>query len=174
MRELRSRGIDASLTVVGCSPPAGSNDPHLCVIPFLDKSVAQDHQRLNELFKCSDFMLFPTRNEAFGVVCCEANAFGLPLIACRRGGVPIWTNENGISLEPEATALAYADAVQSLINDPDRYFQLALSGRRMFDTRLNWDAWGKSMSTIFERVLERRQLLLSRQFLNENHSPPGF
>lgn len=154
LRELRSRGISASLTVVGCSPPSGISDPDLYVIPFLDKSVPQQRQRLRELLVSSDFMLFPTRSEAFGIVCCEANAFGLPLIACKVGGVPVWNEENGIALDPGAPASAYADAVYSLVLDPEHYRRLALSSRKMFDERLNWDEWGRSMARIFKRVLK--------------------
>ena len=115
MRELRSRGIDARLTVVGCSPPAAAKDAHLQVIPFLNKSVPEDRKQLKELFLSSDFMLFPTRREAFGVVCCEANAFGLPLIASDTGGVPVWNGENGILLAAEAPAGEYAAAIQGLV-----------------------------------------------------------
>jgi glycosyltransferase involved in cell wall biosynthesis len=155
MRELRSRGISASLTVIGCSPPSGVSDPYLRVIPFLDKSLPQDRTRMNELLLHSDFMVFPTRREAYGVVCCEANAFGLPLIASDAGGLPVWNGENGVLLAADAAPSAYADAVQALTDDPGRYFTLALSSRKLFETRLNWDAWGKTMAHIFGSVLEQ-------------------
>ncbi|HET9182727.1 MAG TPA: glycosyltransferase family 4 protein [Candidatus Angelobacter sp.] len=155
MRELRTRGIDASLTVVGCSPPAGVRDRQLQVIPFLNKSVPEQRKRLNNLFMSSDFMLFPTRREAFGVVCCEANAFGLPLIASNGGGLPVWNGENGILLAADAPPDKYADVVQNLIADPEQYRALAMAGRKMFESRLNWDAWGKAMANILERIIQK-------------------
>ena len=118
MRELRRRGIDAHLTVVGCSPPGSISDPHLQILPFLSKSVPEQRKQLNDLFLHSDFMLFPTHREAFGVVCCEANAFGLPLLASNTGGVPVRNGENGLLLENGASGSEYADAVQSLSTDP--------------------------------------------------------
>lgn len=155
MRQLRSTGINASLTIVGCSPPGGISDPNLHVIPLLDKSVPEQRRRLDELLMSSDFMLFPTRSEAFGIVCCEANAFGLPLIARKVGGIPLWNNENGISIDREAPPSAYADTIYSLMQDPERYHKLALSSRKMFDTRLNWDNWRRGMSNVFERVVSQ-------------------
>jgi len=152
MRELRARGVNASLTVVGCVPPASAEDQNLEIIPFLDKSLPEQRQRLDKLLLESDFMLFPTRREAYGVVCCEANAFGLPLIASDGGGVPVWNGENGILLRAEASGQEYADTIQALMNDPARYLAMARSGREAFDTKLNWDSWGQSMAKIFRAV----------------------
>jgi glycosyltransferase involved in cell wall biosynthesis len=160
MRLLRERGVNATLTVIGCVPPGSAGEPHVRVIPFLDKNLPEDQKRLSQLLLESDFMLFPTRREAFGIVCCEANAHGLPLIVSDGGGVPVRDGENGILLPADASGGDYADAVQSLLKDPGRYKQLARGGRQAFESHLNWDAWGRSMAMVFRRVLaeqEKRQ-----------------
>jgi glycosyltransferase involved in cell wall biosynthesis len=156
MRQLRERGVNATLTVVGCVPPGAASEPHMRVIPFLNKSLAKDQQQLIRLLLESDFMLFPTRREAFGVVCCEANACGIPLIVSDAGGVPVRDGENGILLPSGASGRDYADAVEALLNNPERYLQLARGGRDAFDSRLNWGAWGRSMDTVFHHVLAER------------------
>jgi glycosyltransferase involved in cell wall biosynthesis len=153
MCKLRERGIDAELTVVGCSPPRSSFHPKMHVIRFLDKSVPSERRRLNQLLLDSDFMVFPTQREAYGIVCCEANAFGLPVIASNGGGVPVWNGENGILLPADAAGEAYADEIQAMIENPDRYRALAFGGRRTFEERLNWDAWARSMSEIFQQAI---------------------
>ena len=154
--KLRERGVNAELTVVGCSPPSHCIHPSMTVIPFLDKSIPEHRERFNQLLHDSDFMLFPTRREAYGIVCCEANAFGLPVLASDAGGVPVWDGENGILLPVEAGGAAYADAVQALIEHPPDYTALALGGRRTFEDRLNWDSWGRSMAQIFRELLAAR------------------
>lgn len=156
MCKLRERGINADLTVVGCSPPKSSAHPNVHVIPFLDKSVPSQRSLLNQLLLDSDFMIFPTRREAYGVVCCEANAFGLPVIASDGGGVPVWNGENGILLPVEAGGEEYANEIQALIENPARCRALAYSGRRMYEERLNWDAWGRSMSELFHKAISQR------------------
>ena len=156
MRELRARGVNANLTVVGCMPPGNVEGNGLEVVPFLDKAVPEQRRRLDQLLLESDFMLFPTRREAYGVVCCEANAFGLPLIASDGGGVPVRNGENGILLGAEASGHEYADNIQALMSDSSRYLEFVRSGRSAFDSRLNWDAWGKSMAEIFRCVLSRK------------------
>ncbi len=156
MRELRNRGLDASLTVVGCLPPPGVLDPHLQVIRFLDKSVPEHCRRLEALYLGSDFLLFPSQREAYGVVCCEANAFALPVIASDAGGVPVVDGENGLLLPAGASPEAYADAIGALLRSPERYRALATGGRNAFESRLNWDAWGASMLPILRQAIACR------------------
>jgi glycosyltransferase involved in cell wall biosynthesis len=157
MRQLRRRGVNATLTVVGCVPPGGMNEADVHVIPFLDKSRLEHQQQLVRLLMESDIMLFPTRREAFGIVCCEANACGTPLIVSDTGGVPVRDGQNGVLLPPTATGSDYADAVQSLLANPDRYLRLSRGGRQAFESRLNWDAWGQSMTAVFRRVLTEKE-----------------
>ena len=154
MHKLRERGVNATLTVVGCTPPEATNEPYLRVVPFLDKANPEHQRQLNQLLTEADFMLFPTRREAFGVVCCEANAYGLPLIASDGGGVPVRNGENGILLPSAASGTDYADVVHCILKDSKRYMQLAQAGRHAFESYLNWDTWGRSMAEIFRHVLD--------------------
>lgn len=155
MQLLRARGVNVTLTVVGCVPPSGISNPHLEVIPFLDKAVPEQQQQLGRLMLQADFMIFPTRRDASPIICAEANAFGLPLVAADLGGLAVRNGENGILLRPEASATDYADVIQDLMNDSQRYLALALGGRSAYDSRLNWDAWGRSMAALFHEYPEK-------------------
>jgi glycosyltransferase involved in cell wall biosynthesis len=156
LQELRRRGVNASLTIVGCRPPARLADPNCHVIPFLDKRKPDDREQLRSLFLNSDFLIFPTRRDASPIVCCEASAFGLPQIVSDVGGLPVRDDENGIRLPASASAPDYAEAIQQLFADRGRYAALAGSSRSMFDSSLNWDAWGRAMDEVFRDVLKRR------------------
>jgi glycosyltransferase involved in cell wall biosynthesis len=156
MQELRRRGVNASLTIVGCRPPAHLADPNCHVIPFLDKRKPEDRDQIGTLFLNSDFMVFPTRRDASPLVCCEASAFGLPQIVSDVGGLPVRDGVNGIRLPAAAPAPVYADAMQRLFEDHDQYVSLARSSRDEFESSLNWDAWGRAMDRVFHDVLEKR------------------
>ena len=146
--ELERRGIKARLTICGCVPPQGYTHPRMEVIPFLDKSKPEDSDRFAALLTGAHFLILPTRAECAGVVIAEANAFGIPALATDTGGVPSMIEEgiNGFLLPLDATGDDYADHIQRVYRDAAAYRALVRSSRQRYDDRLNWDAWGRSMS----------------------------
>ena len=80
---------------------------------------------------------------------CEANAFGLPVIATATGGTPevVKDGENGFLLPFTARGDAYAEIIKELFHDEQRYSTFVQSSRAAFDNRLNWDAWGSAAAT---------------------------
>ena len=53
----------------------------------------QNRQRLEQIVSKSHRLLLPTRAECYGIVFCEANAYGLPVFATRVGGIPTIVKE---------------------------------------------------------------------------------
>lgn len=157
MLELRRRGLDVTLTVVGCRPPSERIHAGLRVIPFLNKNKREDQQELRSVFLDSDFMIFPTRRDASPIVCCEASAFGLPQLVSDVGGLPVQDGVNGFRLPLDASASEYADVIQRLLADRNAYLSLVRSARALFETRLNWDAWGRSMASLFDEILQQQE-----------------
>ncbi len=147
---LLALGIDAELTVVGCTPPAHVRHPRLRVVPFLNKQVPEQRREFERLWTGADFFILPSRCECAGVVYCEAAAYALPSLATRTGGVPSLVREgrNGFTLPPEAGGEAYAERIARVVEDPRGYEALCESSRDEFEARLNWDAWGERVRAI--------------------------
>jgi glycosyltransferase involved in cell wall biosynthesis len=160
---LEEMGIQAELYICGCVPPEGIAHPRLTVIPRLDKSDRQQYRKMQELYLTSDFLLLPTRKECFGVVFCEASAYGLPSIATDTGGVAgaVTNGENGFLLPPAARGAEYAALIAELYRDDLRYRRLVVSSRAAFEARLNWDVWATNLKKLMTDVLDRRQLISS-------------
>jgi glycosyltransferase involved in cell wall biosynthesis len=155
---LLERGVDATLTLCGCVPPSGFEHPRFRVIPFLDKHDPEQREMMKQLLLNAHFLLFPTRAEAFGVVTCEASAYGLPTIATDTGGVggALRNGINGFLMPYEARGDVYADKIMEIIAVPEQYHALVVSSRDEFERRLNWDAWGRSMHSVFFHALKNR------------------
>lgn len=143
LSKLEEMGIKAELNVCGCTPPKHLSHKGMKTIPFLDKNDDNQLKILEELLLASDFLLLPTRAECFGIVFCEANAFGLPVITTDTGGVSevIRNGENGFMLPVTARGAEYGKVIYEIYQDKQRYQQLVQSSRQAFDERLNWDAW---------------------------------
>jgi glycosyltransferase involved in cell wall biosynthesis len=153
--ELDKIGVAAELVVCGCTPPAHYTHKAMRIIPFLDKTAAADMKKLYELFSLTDFLLLPTRAEGFGIVFCEANAFGVPAITSDTGGVSgaVTNGENGYRLPLSATGAEYARLIADIYLDDHRYKKLSQTSREKFEKQLNWDAWATSLREIIAEKL---------------------
>ncbi len=145
--ELLRRGVDCRLTVCGCVPPPEFAHPRMEVIPFLNKNSEQDRVRFHELMLSTHFLVLPTRAECYGVVFCEASAYGIPSLATDTGGVSsaIEEGENGFLFPPEARGAAYADRIESVWRGGG-YAELVRSSRDRYERLLNWPAWAEEVA----------------------------
>jgi hypothetical protein len=158
LRSLRAGGVDAELTVVGCTPPQPIDEPGLHLVGFLDKDRSEDRERLHDLYRAADFFLLPSRSECYGIVFCEAAAHGLPAVATRTGGVPEVVREgvNGHTVPHDDLGPGYAEAIAELWSDQPRYQALRVSSRQEFETRLNWDVWAQMTGAAMAEVIQVR------------------
>jgi glycosyltransferase involved in cell wall biosynthesis len=95
---------------------------------------------LAKLFAESHFLVLPSRAEAYGIVLCEAAAFGLPAIASHTGGIPSIVRHSltGVLLAKEASAADYAAAMTRLFEDNALYRRMAMAAYYEYKARLNW------------------------------------
>jgi glycosyltransferase involved in cell wall biosynthesis len=154
--ELDKLDINAELTICGCIPPEEFIHERMKVIPFLDKNDSKQSKQLQELFLNSDFLILPSRTEAYGVVFCEANAYGLPSITTQTGGISgvIEEGRNGFMLPLAARGNEYALLIKKLYEDEEIYQQLVKSSRETFDEKLNWDSWGIKVNVLINQLLK--------------------
>ena len=154
---LRDRGIDASLTVVGTTPP--ETDLPVEIIGFLNRQVPEDLERYRSLWRDATFLFMPSRAETFGAVYAEAAANGVPSIALDIGGVgdAVVDGENGRLLSPEVDAETCADTIAELLQAPDAYERLVHTSRDRYETTLNWNAWCKTTLGILEDLISNGQ-----------------
>lgn len=156
--KLEELGIQAELTICGCVPPSQFTHERLRVIPFLDKKIESQRKEMESLFETSDFLFLPTRGEAYGMVFCEASSFGLPSMTTNTGGVSGAVTEgvNGFMLPLEAGGAEYAALIARVYRDDRLYADLVRSSRAAFEEKLNWDAWGKTVTGLIHEMVESR------------------
>jgi len=153
--ELEARGIQAELTIVGCTPPGTVNHSRVRTFPFLNKNNECERAQLNDLYREADFFILPTRSECFSIALCEANAFGIPILSTQTGGLGDLVKQgvNGYLFPLEARGRTYAAKIEELHANPELYHSIRVSSRQQFEERLNWDAWGKRVSEILWSVV---------------------
>lgn len=153
VRLLHEQRQAATLHVVGCTPELLPIDhSYVRQYGFLDKNDLSAVDLLNKLYLQSHFFILPSQAEAFGVVYCEANAYGLPCLARSVGGVPtiIKNGVNGFMLSPDEPCDALAYRILDTLASPGVYATLAWQSYQEYRQRLNWTQSGKQLKYIIE------------------------
>lgn len=87
---------------------------------------------LARILPCLDLVVHPARREGLGVALLQAAACGVPVVACRAGGIPevVRPDVNGILVEPGDTE-GLARGTLAVLNDPKRSERLSRGARRL-------------------------------------------
>lgn len=152
---LKKSGFFCTLTIIGSIPDnIDKNDANLFIIPYLDKSKEEDNIKLGKIFNNSHFLILPTKFDCFGIVFCEASAYGIPSLATDIGGVSqvIKNGKNGYLFSPNEHGSVYANKIKSIFEDKKQYLRLRKTTRKEYDDRLNWDVWLKKTNKILNKL----------------------
>lgn len=140
---------EASLLVAGTGPLQdeleGLDHSWLHVLGFRDD--------LPSIMKGCDVLSLPSDHEGTPRVITEAMACGLPVVASDVGGIPeqVADGQSGL-LVPARDGEALVDALQALLEDPDRRRSMAKVGRDRVE-RFSVEAMVEATDALYQRLL---------------------
>ncbi|MGL4236856.1 glycosyltransferase family 4 protein [Tabrizicola sp.] len=132
-KALQTRLPDATLTIVGCTPPEAQG------VPGCDVLGRVSLPELARLYLAASCLSVPSRHEPFGNVFVEAGHFGLPVVATRVGeiGDVVHDGKNGFRVPPSDPP-ALAQALWQVLHDPEAASRMAAEGIRI-TADYTWD-----------------------------------
>jgi len=139
--EQLNKSIKTELTIVGCFPPNGETLPDFIkVTGFISKDNINGVHLIESLYKENHFFVLPTIAEAMGVVFCEANSFGLPVITTNTGGIStvIRNDVNGKMFDVDFDIIECAKYIEDIFSNFQRYNDYSLNSFNEYSDRLNW------------------------------------
>lgn len=150
---LHERGMNIVLHLCGLKNIPVELPPYVKNHGFLRKSDSKELNQLLALYRTSHFLFVPSLAEAYGLVFCEASAYGLPSISHRLGGLTtiVENGKNGQLFEKGTVPSVFADYIERTYNDVDKYIELSKNSRLRFEELLNWSVAGKSMTKLMDR-----------------------
>lgn len=129
-------------------------------VQFLD---VPDDERLILCYQQCDLFVLPNRQvgwdiEGFGIVLLEAQACGKAVVAGRSGGTAetLVPDVTGVLVHSE-TPGPVADAVISLLNDPDRRQRMGAAGRDWVAGRFDWAPLRRQAEALFADPSNQRR-----------------
>jgi phosphatidylinositol alpha-1,6-mannosyltransferase len=118
---------------------------------------------LVDLYRSADVLAVLSREsasvggaEGFGIVCLEAAACGIPVVAGRSGGLvdAVQDGVTGILVDPLDLGAA-AEAIVALLGDPDRARRMGAAGRAAVLDHFTWDHMAREARRLFEEAATR-------------------
>ena len=158
--KIRETGFDARLRVMGCEVPEMIRKiPWVSVDGFVDKHSTSGKEIYSKAFSQAFALFMPSLAECYGLVYCEANAYGVPAVGRDVGGVGtiIHDGVNGLLLPATTSAAEAASRLMHWIKNPETYREACRLSRLEYERRLNWDVAGERMAEIIAREVEKRR-----------------
>jgi glycosyltransferase involved in cell wall biosynthesis len=177
-RVIRTKGVlDAIRAVALAAPKVNISFDVIGTGDMLDACVAEAarlsighlvkfHGRLprmevNEWYRRSDVLLFPSFREPSGNVVFEALGFGLPIIAATTGGPGyVVTPDCGLTVPPETPeqyARDLAEAIVRLASNRSLVASMSKAALQRVDEVASWDKRLDRLMTIYREVLRDRK-----------------
>jgi glycosyltransferase involved in cell wall biosynthesis len=154
-RQLNASGLPTQLVIVGSRPRMPRPlPPWVQYYGRIRQSSPSRLEELTALMASAHFLLLPTRADCTPVVFGEANAFGVPCLATRLGGISsiIRDGINGTTFSRGAVT-EYCDFIRTWFCNPGQYQELALSSFHEYETRLNWSVAGRAVSELLYNLV---------------------
>jgi glycosyltransferase involved in cell wall biosynthesis len=113
------------------------------------------HVDLPKYYKNASLLVLPSRRESFGLVLAEAMASSRPVVASRVGAIPEVV-EDGVTglLIPPDDPNACAAAITSLLDNPDRMWEMGKRGQERARACFTWEKVAERVSAGYNKLLE--------------------
>jgi glycosyltransferase involved in cell wall biosynthesis len=151
-------GVPAKLNIIGCDPQHEkiSNSSHVNLIGFINKSDKDQYRLFESVLETSHFLIHPALAEPFGIVLCEANAYGIPVIGTNVDGLKttVVNGENGFLFNKNKFITKGSDVIRFISqNLHENYPPLVASTLKEFNQRLNWEVAVKELKKVLKESL---------------------
>jgi glycosyltransferase involved in cell wall biosynthesis len=107
--------------------------------------------KLSDLYKATDVVCVPSRNEPFGIVLLEAWSAGKPVIATSNGGPSeiIWHDITGLKTYANPDSIAWG--IGTLFADFDHARWMGRNGRIAVETAFSWDVVRDQVLSVYTK-----------------------
>lgn len=130
-----------------------SADPRILLIEEFDQDVKAD-----ALAAC-DVLCVPSRKESLGVVFIEAAFNSKPVIALKLPVLHEVIDHGKTGLLVDESAVCVADAVVSLLDEPEKAAQMGHLACQNAISRFNWTDVKSKMSNVYSAVIDERKIV---------------
>jgi glycosyltransferase involved in cell wall biosynthesis len=160
--KLRTERPEAHLVVVGrlrADSPAAAAIERLQLSGAVTFEAAVSNDRMVELYAEASVAVVPSLYEGFSLPAVEAMACGVPLVTTTGGALPEVVGEDGVTgmLVPPGDPGALAQAINTIMAEPELAARLSVAGRRRVLERFTWQACAAATADSYRWAIEHHR-----------------
>jgi glycosyltransferase involved in cell wall biosynthesis len=152
---IAARLPDWTLTIAGEGPERHAIRTFIDATPALNGRVelpgAFTKVQFADLLASSDFFVYPSRHESFGLVIAEAMSAGLPVVAPDRGGPAEFVDRRSGVLVPPNDVAAIANSMEYIALHSSRFDRDAI--RQTVVDRFGFEVFGKRLLELYRSLI---------------------
>lgn len=158
LRALAELPNETMLTVVTKPTPGGPTEKLVADLGIAHRVQfvsGLDDDEIAELMASAEVAVVPSLYEGFSLPAVEAMASGTPLVASDVAALPEVVGRDGSCgvLVPPGEPSALADAIDTLMRDPDRRAAMGLAARARAEERFSWMATAAQTVEVYRRAI---------------------
>ncbi|MFC1767383.1 glycosyltransferase family 4 protein [Candidatus Margulisiibacteriota bacterium] len=117
-----------------------------------------DFKTLVRLYAESNMFVLPSINslEAFGIVQLEAMACSTPVVASDIRGVNSVAGKGGL-IAPKEDPSALADAIITILDNPQKAREMGIEGRKLVETKYVWPLIVKQVEAVYKKAMDKKK-----------------
>ena len=168
IRALAEMKTEAHLLVVGHDSPANGFRKLANELGVAERvHFLGARKDLPEIYPAADAFVFPSLYETFALVCLEAMASGLPVVASRVGGIEDYLRdeENGLFIKREAHDIA--QKLDRVLTDADLRARLRATGLATA-ANYSWDKIAQQYLRLFDQLMMEREAATNGGIMSES------
>ena len=106
-------------------------------------------------YRAADLLVVPSTLEAFGMVCLEGMAAGVPVLAAPIGGLPefVQDGKNGYLIKDHGNSLSLAAQIESILKNPEGAKAIGAAGQAYALNNHDWSLVAAKLSEIYDQLL---------------------
>ncbi len=156
MTQICARIANAKLLIVGQGREYQRLNAQVARLGLRDHVVFYaDHHQVHDLFTMFDCFVLPSLQEGLGLSVMEAQAYGLPVIASRVGGIPslIDHESTGLLVEPRSSH-ELACAIIRILTDESLARMLGVQARAKAEREYGSDQMAEKILNVYQKVMK--------------------
>lgn len=149
------RHPDATLVIVGASPPRGVVHPNIIFAGYLRKEVAEEAARFREILAESRALIHPTSSDIAPLILVEAGYFGCPAVSVRKFAIPelVEHQVSALLIDEANDTMSLANAMNWMLEQEADYIRMRRQALLKARTVHSKQAFEHKMQTLVRTAL---------------------